>query len=205
MKEIQVFNNDIAFDFMLEGDIAIDTETMGLNLFRDRLCVIQMSNNLGDATLVKFDGNDYSAPNLRKLLSDQSKTMIFHYARFDVAVIRKFLNVKIEKIFCTKIASKLIRTYTDSHGLKELCKELLNTQLSKQQQSSDWGALSLSKEQITYAASDVIYLHQIKNLLETMLIRENRLLIAEKLFQFINIRVELDLMGFENCDIFAHH
>jgi ribonuclease D len=205
MKEIQVFNNDIPFDFNLEGDIAIDTETMGLNLFRDRLCVIQMSNDLGDATLVKFDGNDYSAPNLRKLLSDQSKTMIFHYARFDVAVIKKFLNVRIEKIFCTKIASKLIRTYTDSHGLKELCRELLNTQLSKQQQSSDWGSPSLSKEQITYAASDVIYLHQIKNLLETMLIRENRLLIAEKLFQFINIRVELDLMGFENCDIFAHH
>jgi ribonuclease D len=205
MEKIEFFENDIPQNFILEGDIAIDTETMGLNIFRDRLCVIQMSNNLGQATLVKFTGNDYSAPNLRNLLSDQSRTMIFHYARFDLAVIKKYLNVKIEKVFCTKIASKLVRTYTDSHGLKDLCRELLGTQISKQQQSSDWGNSALSKEQILYAAGDVIYLHKIKAIIESMLVRENRMIIAQKLFDFLNTRVELDLMGFENSDMFAHH
>ncbi len=205
MEKIQVFKNDIPNDFILQGNLAIDTETMGLNLSRDRLCLVQISDSQGKIALVKFDGSDYSAPTLSTLFSDSSRTMIFHYARFDVAVIKKYLNVNIENIFCTKIASKLIRTYTDSHGLKELCRELLDTQISKQQQSSDWGANVLSKEQITYAASDVLYLHQLKNKLEIMLTRENRLELASKLFKFIPLRVELDLLGFQDCDIFAHH
>jgi ribonuclease D len=205
MEKIQVFKNDIPDDFILEGNLAIDTETMGLNISRDRLCVVQISDINGKVALVKFDGNDYSAPNLSQLLADSSRIMIFHYARFDVAVIKKYLNVNIENIFCTKIASKLVRTYTDSHGLKELCKELLDTQISKQQQSSDWGASILSKDQITYAASDVLYLHQLKHRLETMLARENRLELAQKLFKVLHLRVELDLLGFQDCDIFAHH
>jgi ribonuclease D len=204
MNKIEVFKNDLPENFIIKGDIAIDSETMGLNISRDRLCVVQLSDSYGNATLVKFDGSDYSAPNLSKILSDPSRTMIFHYARFDLAVIKKYLNIKIEKVFCTKIASKLIRTYTDFHGLKELCRELLDTQISKQQQSSDWGIDELSKDQIIYAASDVIHLHKLRDTLTNMLIRENRYEIAQELFNFVNVRVKLDLLGFENCDIFAH-
>jgi ribonuclease D len=205
IEKIQLYQNDIPDDLLLTGDIAVDTETMGLNFHRDRLCLLQMSNGLNETVLVKFDGYHYNSPNLQKLLSNKSKTIIFHYARFDLAVIKKYLNIEIENVFCTKIASKLVRTYTDSHGLKDLCRELLGLQISKQQQSSYWGSGLLSKEQISYAASDVLHLHKIKTILESMLIREGRMEIATKVFKSLNTRVELDLMGFEIIDIFAHH
>jgi ribonuclease D len=205
---IFLYNNDLPENFQISGDIAIDTETMGLNIFRDRLCVLQFSNGDGDAHLVTFDGKDYSAPNLKKILSDEKNQKIFHFARFDLAIIKKYLGLNIKNVFCTKIASKLVRTYTDSHGLKELCRELLNVNLSKQQQSSDWGSPSLSNDQQEYAARDVLYLHQIRAKLIIMLERENRIEITKSLFKFLPIRIELDLMGFgdENKpDIFAHN
>ena len=205
---IFIHNNDLPQDFEISGDIAIDTETLGLNLFRDRLCVLQFSNGDGDAHLVTFDGKDYSAPNLKKTLSNPSTQKIFHFARFDLAIIKKYLDLDITNIFCTKIASKLSRTYTESHGLKELCRELLNIHLSKQQQSSNWGNIFLSTDQQEYAARDVLYLHQIRDKLTVMLEREGRLDIATSLFKFLPLRVKLDLMGFgdENKpDIFAHN
>lgn len=189
---------------MLKGDIAIDTETTGLNLSRDRLCVIQISNGDGNAHLVKFDPGKYDAPNLRKLLSNKSTTKLFHFARFDVAVIKKFLETELHNIYCTKIASKIARTYTDSHGLKELCRELLNVTISKQQQSSYWGATDLSKDQLMYAASDVLYLHKLRDKLDVMLKREGRIELAHKCFAFVSHRVELDLSGWEGIDIFAY-
>ena len=145
--KVTTYQNDIPDDFHLPGDLAIDTETMGLQFHRDRLCVLQMSNGDGDCYLVHFDGSDYSAPNLKKLLRDENRGTIFHYARFDIAVIKKYLDVDIKNIFCTKIASKLVRTYTDYHGLKDLCRELLGISISKQQQSSYWGAPELNDEQ----------------------------------------------------------
>lgn len=205
---IFLYKNDLPENFQISGDIAIDTETMGLNILRDRLCVLQFSNGDGDAHLVTFDGKDYSAPNLRKILSDEKNQKIFHFARFDLAIIKKYLGLNIKNVFCTKIASKLVRTYTDSHGLKELCRELLNVNLSKQQQSSDWGSPSLSNDQQEYAARDVLYLHQIRDKLIIMLERENRIEITKSLFKFLPIRIELDLLGFgdENKpDIFAHN
>lgn len=203
MTNIHVYQNDLPHGFNIQGDIAIDTETMGLNLHRDRLCVLQLSNGDGTAHIIKFNGN-YSAPNLRSLLSDNSRMMIFHFARFDVAAIQHYLNTELQNIFCTKIASKLVRTYTDSHGLKDVCKELLNVQISKQQQSSYWGSESLSQEQIDYAAKDVLYLHQLRDALIKMLINENRLEIAKAAFKFIPIRAKLDLLGWNEIDIFAH-
>jgi ribonuclease D len=205
---IFIHHKDLPSDFKISGDIAIDTETMGLNLFRDRLCVLQFSNGNGDAHLVTFDGRDYSAPNLKRILSNEKEQKIFHFARFDLAIMKKYLNLDIKNVFCTKIASKLTRTYTDSHGLKELCRELLNVNLSKQQQSSDWGSDTLSNDQQEYAARDVLYLHQIRTKLSSMLEREGRMEMAKTLFKFLPIRIELDLMGFgdENkTDIFAHN
>ncbi len=177
---------------------------MGLKHARDRLCVVQLSNGDGDAHLVKFNGHDYSAANLKKLLTRPDTTKIFHFARFDVAVMKKYLGIDVEPIFCTKIASKLVRTYTDSHGLKELCRELVGVTMSKQQQSSDWGAAELSKEQIEYAASDVLHLHKIRDILRAMLVREGRLEMAEECFRFMSTRVALDLAGWDEFDIFAH-
>jgi ribonuclease D len=204
MNDITVYENDLPNGFKLEGEIAIDTETMGLNLLRDRLCVLQFSNGDGKAYLVKFNGSDYSAPNLKKFLSDPKRVIIFHFARFDVAAIYQYLGVEIKNIFCTKIASKLVRTYTDSHGLKELCRELLGIQISKQQQSSYWGNESLTHDQIEYAAKDVLYLHQLKESLTKMLIKEKRLEIAQEAFAFLLTRAKLDLMGWNENDIFAH-
>ncbi|MCC8418010.1 MAG: ribonuclease D [Rickettsia endosymbiont of Bryobia graminum] len=201
---IIVYQNDIPQDFNLEGDIAIDTETMGLNLDRDRLCVLQMSNGNGDACLVNFIDKNYAAPNLKKLLLDKNREKIFHYARFDLAAIKKYLGIDLENIFCTKVASKLVRTYTDFHGLKELCRELLSIQISKQQQSSYWGTKDLTDEQKEYAAKDVLYLHQIRSILQEMLIAENRLEIAKQIFKFLPARANLDLMGWNNIDIFSH-
>jgi len=177
---------------------------MGLHLHRDRLCTVQFCDSKTNSYIVHFTSKNYNAPNLVKLLSDKTRVKIFHFARFDVAIMEYYLGVKIENIFCTKIASKLVRTYSDGHGLKDLCRELLNIQLSKQQQSSDWGCQTLSKEQQEYAIKDVLYLHQLRDILTTMLIRENRLEIAGQLFDFLPIRARLDIMGWNEIDIFAH-
>ncbi len=201
---IYFFQNDIPDNFQIEGDLAIDTETMGLNLHRDRLCLLQFSNGNDDAYLVQFLDHNYNAPNLKKLLLDESRCKIFHFARFDIAAIQKYLEVEIENIFCTKIASKLVRTYTDNHGLKEICKELLQIQISKQQQSSYWGSDIISEEQKDYAAKDVLYLHQLMAILTKMLIKENRLELAKKIFEFLPTRTCLDNMGWSEIDIFIH-
>ena len=196
--------NDLPAGFELPGDLAIDTETMGLNPLRDRLCLIQISNGDGKAHLVAFDGKDYSAPNLRKLLTDPKSTKIFHFARFDVAVIKHYLNIDITPIYCTKIASKLVRTYTDRHGLKDICRELLSVELSKQQQSSDWGNAELTTDQCNYAASDVLYLHRLKEKLDVMLKRSERAGLANACCNFLPTRGTLDLRGWAEIDIFAH-
>jgi ribonuclease D len=177
---------------------------MGLNNHRDRLCLIQLSNGDGNAHLVQFEQGCYPAPNLKNLLNSASSTKIFHFARFDVAVIYRYLGLMITNLYCTKIASKLTRTYTDSHGLKELCRELASVQISKHQQSSDWGAVNLTKEQLEYAASDVLYLHGLRAKLDVMLAREGRSEMAQQCFQFLPTRALLDLNGWPELDIFAH-
>lgn len=177
---------------------------MGLNNIRDRLCVIQISDGNGDAHLVQFSPDGYKAPNLKKLLSDKKRTKIFHFARFDVAIIKYYLNVDIYPIYCTKIASKIARTYTDRHGLKDLCKDLIGKDISKQQQSSNWGAEKLTNEQIKYAASDVLYLHKIREELDTMLKDEGRIQLAQACFKAIPTFAALDLLGWQAIDIFEH-
>ncbi|MBO0765187.1 MAG: ribonuclease D [Hyphomicrobiaceae bacterium] len=177
---------------------------MGLRPHRDRLCLVQLSAGDGSAHLVQFDGSDWSAPNLKALLANPAVLKIFHFARFDVAALQQYLGVTTQPIYCTKIASKLVRTYTDRHALKDLCGELLGVELSKQQQSSDWGAEKLTDQQRHYAASDVLYLHALKSRLDAMLEREGRTPFAEACFQFVATRARLDLAGFEDTDIFAH-
>lgn len=204
MHNIHLYKNDIPEDLVLTGDLAIDTEAMGLNIHRDRLCVVQISNGNGEAHLVQFDGTNYSAPNLKKLLSHPHTNKIMHFARFDVAIIKHYLGVELKPIYCTKIASKIARTYTDCHGLKDLCRELLGIQISKQQQTTNWGQATLTPEQLQYAANDVLYLHEIKSELDIILAANNRLDLAYQVFNAINVRVDLDLMGWENLDIFAH-
>jgi ribonuclease D len=184
--------------------VAIDTETLGLKPLRDALCLAQLSAGDGHCHVVRFDRANYRAPNLVRLLEDVDVVKIFHYARFDVAVFNKFLGVAVAPVWCTKIASKLVRTYTDKHGLKDLVKELLDVDLSKQQQSSDWGAAKLSDAQLSYAASDVLHLHKLKAALETMLVREGRLDLARACFGFVGTRAALDLGGWPEEDIFAH-
>lgn len=202
--KITVYTNDLPNDFILLGDLAIDTETMGLNLHRDKLCVLQISNGDGDSYLVQFVDGKYNAPNLQKLLSNEDSVKIFHYARFDVAIIKKYLKVDLKNIFCTKIASRLTRTYTDHHGLKDLCRELLNINISKQQQSSNWSASELSEDQQEYAAKDVVYLHALRDILVRRLVELDRNVIAQKMFEFLPIRAELDLIGWNDVDLFAH-
>ena len=199
-----LYKNDLPSDLNLGLEIAIDTETMGLNINRDRLCIMQISAGNGDAHLVQFEQNNYEAPNLKKLLSDEKVLKIFHFARFDVAVISRYLGVDLKNIYCTKIASKLIRTYTDAHGLKSLCDELLNIEISKKQQSSDWGNVEISKQQIDYAASDVLHLHKIKIRLDEMLKREGRYEDFQRCLDFLPTRAKLDLIGFPAADIFSH-
>jgi ribonuclease D len=177
---------------------------MGLMNRRDRLCLVQLSNGDGNAHLVKFAPGGYAAPNLKKLLLDPGTMKLFHFARFDVAIIRLYLGVLIQPIYCTKTASRLVRTYTDRHGLKDLCRELLGKDISKQQQSSDWGAPELSNEQKEYAANDVLYLHQLREALDKMLAREGRADLARTCFNFIPARAMLDLAGWADVDIFAH-
>jgi ribonuclease D len=189
---------------VLEGDIAVDTEAMGLNNRRDRLCVVQLSNGDGNAHLVHFQPNQYDAPNLKRLLSNPKTVKLFHFARFDVSIVRFYLGVLMQPVYCTRTASKLARTFTDRHGLKDLCRELLGKEISKQQQSSDWGAPDLSPEQKEYAAGDVLYLHQLREILDKMLVREGRHELAAACFNFLPARAMLDLAGWEETDIFAH-
>ena len=184
--------------------VAVDTETMGLSPGRDRLCLVQLSAGDGNAHLVQIGKGRADSPNLKALLADPSVTKLFHFARFDVAVLAHHLGVTPRPIYCTKIASRLVRTYTDRHGLKDLCKELLEIDLSKQQQSSDWGAAELSREQLDYAASDVLHLHALKQRLDAMLAREGRTALAEACFAFVPTRAQLDLGGWAEDDIFAH-
>jgi len=184
--------------------VAIDSETMGLNPWRDRLCVVQLSAGDGTAHVVQLPQGQYDAPNLKALLTDPAVTKIFHFGRFDIAVLQQYLGVVTMPVYCTKIASKLVRTFTDRHGLKDLCKELLNIELSKQQQSSDWGADTLTDEQLKYAASDVLYLHEMKEKLDVMLAREGRTELAKACFEFLPSRALLDLAGWPEADIFAH-
>lgn len=184
--------------------VAVDTETMGLNPARDRLCVVQLSPGDGTADVVQIPQGGAEAPNLRALLADADKTKLFHFARFDVAVLYNALGVMPGPVYCTKIASKLVRTYTDRHGLKDLCRELLGVDLSKQQQSSDWGADKLSDAQLDYAASDVLYLHDLRRHLDRMLSREERTTMAQSCFDFLPTRAMLDLRGWPETDIFAH-
>jgi len=202
--EIHLHKGDLPDGLSLGKAIAIDSETMGLDLARDRLCLLQLSAGDGVCHLVQFARGNYDAPNLKALLSDPTITKIFHFARFDLAAIRRYLGVDCSPVYCTKIASKLIRTYTDRHGLKDLCRELLGAEISKQQQSSDWGAAELSKDQLAYAASDVLYLHDLRARLDAMLVREGRDGLAKACFDFLPARAALDIAGWHDIDIFAH-
>ncbi len=184
--------------------VAIDTEAMGLNPHRDRLCLVQLSAGDGDAYLVQFSLDAYAAPRLKRLLADPDVTKLFHFARFDLAMIYHYLGVMALPVYCTKIASRLARTFSDRHGLRDLCKDLINIDLSKQQQSSDWGAQTLTEEQLRYAASDVLHLHALRGRLDTMLAREGRENLARACFEFLPHRVLLDLEGWSEQDIFAH-
>ena len=186
------------------GTAAIDTETMGLSLSRDRLCLVQLSPGDGSADVVQIPPNPYDAPNLKRLLADPGVLKIFHFARFDLAMLYHAFGVMPGPVYCTKIASRLARTYTDKHGLKDLVREVLGHEISKQQQSSDWGAPELTDAQISYAAADVLYLHALKERLDTMLAREGRGKLAAACFRFLPDRVRLDLAGFAEDDIFAH-
>lgn len=201
---INLHKNDLPDGLELGNIVAIDTETMGLNPHRDRLCLVQLSSGDGDAHLVQFARRNYDAPNLKKLLSAENVTKIFHFARFDMATLFLHLGVMTKPVFCTKIASKLVRTYTDRHGLKDLTRELLGKDISKAQQSSDWGAQTLSKEQMNYAASDVYYLHEMREILITRLKREERYEYAQACNAFLPTRAMLDLEGWSESDIFSH-
>lgn len=201
---IFVHKGDLPANVTFDGDIAVDTEAMGLNNHRDRLCVVQLSDGKGDQHLVQIAKGQTTAPNLVKLLEDPKRTKIFHFARFDVAILRHYLKANTHPIYCTKIASRLCRTYTDRHGLKDLTRELIGVDLSKQQQSSDWGAETLSEEQIAYAASDVLHLHALRDKLDVMLAREGRQALAQNCFSFLPSRAALDLLGWEEFDIFSH-
>ena len=200
--------NDIPNDILFKDSVAIDTETMGLKTIRDRLCLIQISAGNGDAHLLKIDNSKLNTTqkykNLKKILKNKKILKIFHFARFDLAALNFYI-CKVEgNIWCTKIASKLSRTYTNKHGLSDLTKELLSIEISKEQQSSNWGNKIISEKQKKYASNDVLYLHNLKEKLEEILLQENRLELAEKVFSFLKVRVELDLSGFEDLDIFAH-
>ena len=202
--KIKLHKGDLPAGLDLGPLVAIDSETLGLNPQRDRLCLVQLSSGDGVCHAVQFAPGDYAAPNLKRMLADPKSLKIFHFARFDVAMFRKYLGVVTAPIYCTKIASKLVRTYTDKHGLKDLVKELLSVDLSKEQQSSDWGAPTLSEKQLAYAANDVAYLHKLKDVLDVMLAREHRTALAQACFDFLPSRAELDLAGWEDVDIFAH-
>jgi len=209
MSNYQLFQNDLSLKSLksFKGDITIDTETLGLNIKRDRLCLIQLRNESNKKVyLIKFDKDisPANSKNIKSLLEDKSLTKIFHYARFDMAVLKENLNINVRNVFCTKIASKLTRTYSSKHGLKDLVKEILNIELDKTEQTSDWSQKNLTKQQIQYAMNDVIYLSDLKKNLEAKLLEAKRLKTFKSIMNFLDTRVELDLMGWENTDIFAH-
>lgn len=201
---ITLHKEDLPSGLSFGNSVAVDTETMGLNPLRDRLCLVQLSAGDGTAHLVQFSGKNYNAPNLSALFSNPQVTKIFHFARFDIATIKHHLGVMSANLYCTKIASKLARTYTDDHSLRGVCRDLLGVEISKQQQSSDWGAAELTSEQLSYAASDVYYLHKLRAQLDIKLKREGRSPLAQKCFDFLNVRAELDLSGWAETDIFEH-
>jgi len=201
---IKLYKGDLPAGLTFGPSVAIDTETLGLVARRDKLCLVQLSSGDGNAHLVQLDRTTYNAPNLKALLADPAVTKIFHFARFDVAVLKHYLGIDTAPLYCTKIASKLTRTYTDKHGLKDLIKELLGIEINKQQQSSDWGAHVLSDAQKQYAAQDVLYLHELKARLDQMLEREGRAGIARACFDFVPVRAALDLAGWTEDDVFAH-
>lgn len=201
---IHLHQNDLPDGIDLGPSVAIDCETMGLVPYRDRLCVVQMSGGDGDAHLVQIDQTGAPAPNLARMLADPGTLKLFHFGRFDIAVLKHRFGVLAGPVYCTKIASKLIRTYTDRHGLKNLLQELLDIDISKQQQSSDWGAPVLSEAQKEYAASDVLYLHRLKTELDARLLREGRMDLAQAAFDFLPTRAALDLAGWPEIDIFSH-
>ena len=202
--KIHFHEGDLPAGLDFGRSVALDSETMGLNPQRDALCLAQLSAGDGHCHVLRFDRKTYQAPNFVRLLTDPDVTKIFHYGRFDIAVFQKYLQTPTNPVWCTKIASKLVRTYTDKHGLKDMVKELLDVDMSKQQQSSDWGAAKLSDAQMSYAASDVLHLHKLKAALEAMLIREGRLELALACFAFLGTRTTLDLNGWADEDIFAH-
>ena len=209
MSNYQLFQNDLPSHSLksFKGDIAIDTETLGLNIKRDRLCLIQLRNESNKKVyLIKFEKNmsPANSKNIKSLLENKSLTKIFHYARFDMAVLKENLNINVRNIFCTKIASKLTRTYSSKHGLKDLVKEILNIELDKSEQTSDWSQKKFTKQQIQYAMNDVLYLSDLKKNLEAKLLETKRVKTFKSIISFLETRVELDLMGWENTDIFAH-
>ncbi len=201
---VELHREDLPPGLDFGDSVAVDTETMGLNTERDRLCLAQLSSGDGTCHMVQFSGHGYDAPNLKALLGDPSITKLFHFARFDLRIIRRYLDVTCAPVYCTKIASRLGRTYTDRHGLKDLCRDLLGVDLSKEQQSSDWGAETLTPEQIRYAAADVLHLHALREKLDIMLARESRADLAGACFGFLGHRVELDLRGWIDADIFSY-
>ena len=201
---IRVHKGDLPEHYRSGRSVAIDTETLGLKAHRDRLCVVQLSTGDGSADVVQIAKGQVRAPNLERLLADPDVLKLFHFARFDIAVMLNAFGVMTANLYCTKIASKLVRTYTDRHGLRDLCRELLGVDISKQQQSSDWGADALTDAQVAYAASDVLHLHALKSKLDAMLLREGRDGLAAQCFGFLPTRARLDLMGWPESDIFAH-
>lgn len=201
---VDLHKGDLPEGLDFGASVAIDTETMGLKPGRDRLCLVQLSSGDGNAHIVQLAQGAYEAPNLKALLVDPKVLKLFHFARFDVAVLQRYLDVRCQPIYCTKIASKLIRTFTDRHGLKDLCRDLLSVSISKEQQSSDWGAADLTEAQLTYAAADVLYLHELRAKLDLMLAREHRTELAQACFDFLPTRARLDLAGWPDTDIFEH-
>ena len=201
---VHLHQGDLPDGLDLGAEVAIDSETMGLRLGRDPLCVVQLSAGDGDAHVVRLDRPGYDAPNLKRLLTDPKVLKLFHFGRFDIAMFALHLGVTTAPVYCTKIASKLARTYTDRHGLKDVTRELIGVDLSKAQQSSDWGAPALSNDQVAYAASDVLYLHRLRTRLNEMLVREGRMDYANACFEFLPWRARLDLAGWEDVDVFAH-
>jgi ribonuclease D len=202
---VTLHQNDLPASVKLGNVVAIDCEMMGLNPQRDRLCLVQLSGGDGTAHLVQFRKNSYDAPHLKKLIGDAKVLKLFHFGRADITWLKAYLGVLAENVYCTKMASRLCRTYTEHHSLKTLCRELLGVELEKQQQSADWGAQELTPDQIAYAASDVLHLHKLRDKLDFMLARDGRAHLAQACFDFLPRRVELDLAGFSEGDIFAHH
>lgn len=202
--DLHLHQNDLPDGLSFGDSVAVDSETMGLVVPRDRLCLVQLSAGDGVCHLVQFPEPRYDAPNLCRLMADPAVTKLFHFGRFDIAVMQHYLGVTCGPVYCTKIASKLVRTFTDRHGLKDICRDLLGVEISKQQQSSDWGAAELSEDQLRYAASDVLYLHRLRAALDGLLAREGRTELAKAAFEFLPHRAALDLAGWEDVDIFAH-